>query len=386
MFLIALQNTKLTTTPHKLKYSLMSSLLWTERFRPATLKELVGNPGPICALQRYVNTRDHHTSPLLLSGPPGVGKTSAAIAALKDAGYSILELNASDIRTPSALLQEIEPLMATGKTLLAKKRFGIIIDEMDGATPAAAAAIASLYNEISDGKPKKKKQKRAAVTRPPLLPVIAICNDSSSTAVRTISKVAVQHIKFEPLEPRDMHARLKQVVVAAGASGCIAKKTLRDMLSACSGDLRAFITTAQMVCANGVRDGGSKDDGRGNTVTAKDAEVATDTFGRTRMFLASVAKGDLTEAERICGADGGYQMLAMLSENGLKIVDNNLATAALHLNRIAEADVMFSSAVPSEYAVHAVTHCLPGRVQPFASSMSLQLPRTWQKGHGFMGA
>lgn len=39
---------------------------------------------------------------VLLSGPPGLGKTTLAHIAAKHAGYNVVEINASDERTPDA--------------------------------------------------------------------------------------------------------------------------------------------------------------------------------------------------------------------------------------------------------------------------------------------
>ena len=50
---------------------------------------------------------------VLLSGPPGIGKTSSALAVCKDLGFQAIEFNASDTRSKKAL--EVFPIKNTIK-------------------------------------------------------------------------------------------------------------------------------------------------------------------------------------------------------------------------------------------------------------------------------
>lgn len=75
---------------------------WIERYRPRTLDEVVGNPETVRRLRAIAETGNLPN--LILSGPPGSGKTTSVhalarqllgAAHVKDA---VLELNASDAR------------------------------------------------------------------------------------------------------------------------------------------------------------------------------------------------------------------------------------------------------------------------------------------------
>ena len=48
----------------------------------------------------------------LLSGPPGVGKTTTATLVCKEAGFSFIELNASDNRSKRSLKEEVAEALA----------------------------------------------------------------------------------------------------------------------------------------------------------------------------------------------------------------------------------------------------------------------------------
>lgn len=94
--------------------AIQDNALWTVKYAPQTMKDLVGNASSIAKLQAWL--RDWQKSlacgfkkpgkdamniyrAVLISGPPGIGKTSAAHMVAKAEGYTPIELNASDVRS-----------------------------------------------------------------------------------------------------------------------------------------------------------------------------------------------------------------------------------------------------------------------------------------------
>ena len=77
------------------------SELWVERYRPSTVSEIKGQQAVVARLTAYSSKK---TFPhLLFAGPPGTGKTTAALALTRDVfgtdfRRNILEMNASDER------------------------------------------------------------------------------------------------------------------------------------------------------------------------------------------------------------------------------------------------------------------------------------------------
>lgn len=97
--------------------------MWTDIYKPETINDLVGNEGTVNNLfewlrdwddvhvrgnKKVLNTmrfmRNWQDMPrlnakaALLSGPPGIGKSSACRIVCKHLGYEVLEMNASDCR------------------------------------------------------------------------------------------------------------------------------------------------------------------------------------------------------------------------------------------------------------------------------------------------
>jgi replication factor C large subunit len=86
-----------------------SRLPLTERLRPSHLDEIVGNPRARYELRAWATQWQEGRTPgrraAVLSGPPGVGKTTAALALASEFGWTLVEMNASDARNETAIEQ-----------------------------------------------------------------------------------------------------------------------------------------------------------------------------------------------------------------------------------------------------------------------------------------
>ncbi len=196
-----------------------SEAVWVEKYRPRTLSEMVGQASIVPLLSAYAAKR---TMPhLLFAGPPGTGKTTAALALARDLfgpGWrdNFLELNASDergietVRTTIKGYARTSPLGDVGFKLL-------FLDEADNLTAEAQASLRRLMERYSGA-----------------CRFILSCNYVSRIIDPIQSRCAV--FRFRPLSPEEMQRKLERIAEAE-------KKTVdadayKAILAASAGDLR----------------------------------------------------------------------------------------------------------------------------------------------------
>ncbi|MHA1111897.1 MAG: replication factor C large subunit [Promethearchaeota archaeon] len=123
-------------------------LPWVEKYRPTSEKQIKGFTTNIKKIKEFITNFESKQksgkqlkSPekaILLEGPPGIGKTTVVYALANDLGYSVVEMNASDVRTEKAIVEALQEsisstdLMSFINPKKEKRKKFILIDEVDG--------------------------------------------------------------------------------------------------------------------------------------------------------------------------------------------------------------------------------------------------------------
>lgn len=123
-----------------------SEFLFTEKYRPKTVRECILPDRIKKTFQDYVDKKQ--VPNLLLSGPPGIGKTTIAIALCEEIGVSWMMINSSDERGIDTLRTKIKNYAST--VSFKSDRKVVILDEADYITPEAQAAFRGTIEEYSN--------------------------------------------------------------------------------------------------------------------------------------------------------------------------------------------------------------------------------------------
>ncbi|KAK4660949.1 Chromosome transmission fidelity protein 18 [Podospora pseudocomata] len=221
------------------------TLLWTEKYRARNFMDLVGDDLTNRQVLRWLKKWDPivfpntaktrpsarrqqqqqgqeeeerlHRKILVLHGPPGLGKTTLAHVCARQAGYDVLEINASDDRSKDVVKGRIRTTLGTETVrTLENKKAGetgkrdkiarpicVVVDEVDGVVSGSGAggevgfvrALIDLVttdqkNSSGQGGGKKKKGDDFRQMRP----LILICNDVYHPSLRPLRQSGLAEV------------------------------------------------------------------------------------------------------------------------------------------------------------------------------------------------
>ncbi|XP_076402455.1 replication factor C subunit 1 isoform X2 [Peromyscus maniculatus bairdii] len=242
----------------------VESLLWVDKYKPTSLKSIIGQQGDqSCAnkLLRWLRNW-HQSSPgekkhakfgklsskddgssfkaALLSGPPGVGKTTTASLVCQELGYSYVELNASDTRSKNSLKAvvaeslnntSIKGFYTSGTTPSVSSKHALIMDEVDGmAGSEDRGGIQELIGLIKHTK----------------IPIICMCNDRNHPKIRSLVHYCFD-LRFQ--RPRVEQIKSAMLSIAFKEGLKIPPPAMNEIILGANQDVRQVLHNMSMWCA-----------------------------------------------------------------------------------------------------------------------------------------
>ncbi len=218
---------------------------WAEKYRPESLSDLIGNSKTINDLKNWASSWGERTTKkgVILSGPPGCGKTSAAIGLANDMGWEIVELNASDTRSGD-VIEGIALRAGLFQTFGSKgisSRNLILLDEADNLYERARQSKNKTKN-YSDRGGKRAIAKTLEQTKQP---VVITVNDLYNLTKGTGSKIKRLAMTLKFQRPSAVSVAMVLNNVCESEKLEISQETVRTMAEVAKGDLRAAINDLQ---------------------------------------------------------------------------------------------------------------------------------------------
>eukprot|EP00076_Gallus_gallus_P020467 XP_015141134.2 replication factor C subunit 1 isoform X1 [Gallus gallus] len=239
------------------------TLLWVDKYKPVSLKAIIGQQGEqSCAnkLLRWLRSWHKNTSEdgqgaktnksggkddgasfkaALLSGPPGVGKTTTASLVCKELGYSYVELNASDTRSKNSLKEVVAESLnntsikdfCSGTSSSVSGKHVLIMDEVDGMAG----------NEDRGG-----IQELIGLIRHTKVPIICMCNDRNHPKIRSLVHYCFD-LRFQRPRLEQIKGAMMSIAFKEGLK--IPPPAMNEIILAANQDIRQVLHNLNMWCA-----------------------------------------------------------------------------------------------------------------------------------------
>ena len=346
------------------------SELWTTKYSPKTVEDIIGNSTNVeklinwlrdwesvvlkqnkksikpVAKGRFDPSMNVNAKAALLSGSPGIGKTTTARLVAKGLNYNIVEMNASDVRSKKQIL---EPLTATsGSNSLTRSgsvvKTLLIMDEIDGMSSGDRGGTQALIQIIKDTK----------------IPVICICNDRQSTKLKSLANYCFD-IRFTKPNKVQLSKKVLEILSNEGVSA--EPNAVEHIVEMSGNDIRQILTTLEMWArsSNTLTYTQVKQSAKG---TSKDPVTMLTAWNAGSKLLSSFELRKLTHKERIDLFFIDYDFIPLY-------IHENYLSGFSDLNKLADAadSIAFSDLINKKIRTDGEWSLLPqfgqfGAVQP----------------------
>ena len=160
----------------------------SETQRPLVLEEVVGHTEVKSRLRSYLNTKPH-SSVIVLHGPPGIGKTTMALASIRSCGMEPLEINATQCMRTHEDVARLALSYRNSRSISSlirgdTKTSCLLLDEIDGSDSHA-----------------QRKLVEWMVSSDRTLPILLTCNEVPRI-FKSLEKIEV--LRCHPPKPSDL--------------------------------------------------------------------------------------------------------------------------------------------------------------------------------------
>ena len=197
--------------------------LWVNMYAPKSLGDLIGQGTVVAELQTWLKGWVAGKG-ALVTGPPGIGKTTAVHLVIAACGYDIVEFNASDERSASAVRRYFDEARRSGHC---GRRRVVVMDEVDGMSRGDRGGIGELAKVISSC----------------VFPIICIANERGTPRLRPLAACCTDIRFSRPTKNMIAKSLLTRIVKPRSLSYSVSD--LEGLCERNGNDIRSIINALQ---------------------------------------------------------------------------------------------------------------------------------------------
>lgn len=314
------------------------NVLWVDRHKPTSSREILGNADAVRKLTAWLTswerTWNKDKKPktslngpfkaALLSGPPGIGKTTTATVVAAEAGRDLLEFNASDVRSKKALQEQVGDITGSQTIQFAahkqpRQKRCIIMDEVDGMGAGDRSGMAELIQMI-------KKSR---------VPIICICNDRQSQKLKSLIPYCLD-LRYRRPTKSVIANRAIQIAQKEGLA--VEQNAVEAIADSCGNDMRQVLNCLQMWAA------------KNSTLSYKNVKDREHTTHKDEILRVSLfdATRTIVEGRRGLAGDPSAERSHFFHRNDAYFVDYNFVGLMIHQNYLKVIQQQFNEAKRSD--------------------------------------
>lgn len=247
------------------------SLLWTDKYAPRTLKQVIGCKDAIQQIKEWLESWNQPSFPdkrgIWITGPPGIGKTTISNLVPSKMGWGLLQFEPTETQPYQILPQRY------GHTVKQRVPEVLLLDNLEACNERGAIQIICACIQTS------------------CIPVICISNEKSPK-LKSLAKACLEVPVHRPMRPTIVQA-MQTICKREGLQ--VSDTTLDAICETNQNDIRSIYNTLQFY--------------QSNDASKKDSHIALDAFGATQRVLGN-KQASLTQTEEWIGVD--YEMVPLM--------------------------------------------------------------------------
>jgi replication factor C subunit 1 len=323
----------------------LSYIIGVDKYKPQTIKNLIGQQGEKSCVQKLViwlrdwykyhvhsdekvkakpsfgfnrNENPALFKAALLSGPPGIGKTTAAQLVCQHLNFEYIEKNASDQRSKKSMSNLSNDTYSlahfSNKSSSSMVKYVLIMDEVDG---------------VSGNADRGGIQELILLIKRSRIPIICICNDRQHKKIRSLANYCYD-LRFPRPNIQQIRSGMLTILHRENIHN-LKQEILDEIIQSCNQDIRQIIHSLNLWSIQGI-------DKNSSAAKMIEKNINNNPFELCRLSFSDEFRNKyLSDKSDIFFSD--YQLIPLLiQENYLQCQPHQKQLTDIeHLNLISKA-------------------------------------------------